>query len=92
MINYRPHKNGFPLKFLVYLYNHGRSDGITIQEAIGLNEWADRKGLMYFSRASINFDSINMMLEEKGLVVRLANDYYELTEEGEEFMRNYNPR
>lgn len=92
MINYKPHKFGFPLRILSYLYKNGKSDGIVVQEASGLNEWADRKGLMYYSRASIVFDDIIRVLRKKGLVNKLPDDHYDLTEEGQEFMRNFNPR
>jgi hypothetical protein len=91
-INYRPHKNGFPYKLLKYLYANGKSSGIDIQEAIGLNKWADEKGIIFFSRASVNFDTIISQLEKRGLINILENDTYELTRHGKIFIEKYTVR
>ena len=90
--NYCPYKNGFPYKLLKYLYDNGVSDGVNVQEAIGLNAWADAKGRIYYDRASQTFDSTVKQLQVKGLVKFLPNDQYELTKNGKEFIKNYNVR
>lgn len=91
-MNYKPHKNGFPYKLLKYLREHGTSAGINVQREIGLNKWADRKGIAYYNRASINFDGIATQLHQKGLIRILDNDYYELSKMGKEFMETYKVR
>ena len=92
MKDYKPHKNGFPYKLLKYLFDNGKSPGADIQESIGLNAWADNKGKIYYSRASIRFDVIATRLSDIGLINKLKDDYYELTKKGKEFMLKYNPR
>lgn len=91
-LNYKPFKSGFPYKLLKYMYENGTSAGIDIQIEIGLNDHFDRKGKMYHNRASQTFDSIVHLLQVKGLVKFLPNDYYELTKVGKEFMENYKKR
>ena len=90
--NYKPRKSGFPYKLLQYLYEKGTSEGVIAQEEIGLNKWADRKGSIYYNRASTNFDAIVSGLHKRGLIKLLENDYYELTKVGKEFIRTYKKR
>lgn len=89
---YHPHKSGFPYKLLKYLYENGESAGIDAQKEIGLNSHFDAKGVIYYQRASQTFDSISHLLQVKGLVKFLPNDYYELTKVGKEFIENYKKR
>lgn len=91
-ITYRPQKNGFPFKLLKYLCDNGKSAGSDAQRDIGLNKWADRKGSIYFDRASTNFDITAKGLQEKGLITCLPDDFYEITESGKEFVKSYNVR
>lgn len=91
-ITYRPYKNGFPYKLLKYLYDNGKSAGADAQRDIGLNKWADRKGSIYFDRASTNFDMTARNLQDKGLIACLPDDYYEITKSGKLFIESYNVR
>lgn len=92
-MNYKPRRSGFPYKILRYLYDENEiSYGAAIQEEIGLNAWADKKGKIYHSRASIYLDQMLADLRDKNLIVFLEEDHYELTEEGKEFMKIYKLR
>lgn len=91
-LNYKPHKSGFPYKLLKCLYENGESAGIDVQGEIGLNAHFDAQGLIYRNRASQTFDSIVHLLQVKGLVKFLPNDYYELTKVGKEFIEDYKKR
>lgn len=92
-VTYRPQKSGFPYKLLKYLYDENKvCSGVTAQKEIGLNAWADKKGEMYYHRASVKFDSAVAQLKKHGLVRILENDCYELTKKGRLFMRNYKTR
>jgi predicted transcriptional regulator len=71
------------------LYDNGKSSGIDVQEAIGMNEFFDKKGVVYFNRASANFDAIVRQLHVKELVKLLPDDCYELTKSGKNFIENY---
>lgn len=86
---YKPFKNGFPYKLLKYLYDNGKSAGIDVQKEIGLNAYFDKKGTIYYDRASQTFDGMVRMLQQKGLLKFLQNDFYVLTKEGKEFMDVY---
>jgi len=79
---YRPFKNSFAAKMLRYLDENGQSSGVTIQEQIGLNAWADARGKMFFSRASILFDKHATKMRNEGLLEKLADDNYLLTAKG----------
>lgn len=92
MIDYRPQKNGFPYKVLKYLYDNGRCSGVNIQENTGLNEWANSKGIIFYSRASIVLDDIFRQLDRRGLLIRYEDDEYELSAEGKAFMKTYKVR
>lgn len=87
--NYKPRKSGFSYKLLKYLLENGESAGIDAQKEIGINAWADAKGPVYYSRASQTFDSTAHLLQVKGLVKFLPDDYYKLTKIGKEFIENY---
>ena len=88
-LNYRPHKLGFPYKFLKYLYDNGTSYGTDIQQAIGLNDWADRMGRIYFTGASTNFDMNAKTLALHGMITILPDDMYEITKEGKNLVKSY---
>jgi hypothetical protein len=91
-VAYRPQKGGFPFKLLKYLYDNGTSAGVDIQQEIGINEWADSKGVIFYSRASSTFDMTVRNLEHRGLLVILENDTYELTKQGNSFVKSYSSR
>lgn len=90
---YRPQKSGFPYKLLKYLYDQNvKCSGTVAQKEIGLNAWADKKGEMYYHRASVKFDSAVFQLKKHGLIKVLENDFYELTKRGRNFMETYKTR
>lgn len=91
-INYKPRKGGAPYKLLKYLQKYGKSSGVDAQEGIGLNKWANKKGAIFFDRASINFDAAVRQLQQRKLIRMLPNDEYELTKSGTEFIENYYER
>lgn len=92
-VTYRPQKSGFPYKLLKYLYDEKKScSGHIAQKEIGLNAWVDKKGEMYYQRASVKFDSCVVQLKKHGLIRVLDNDFYELTRKGKQFMETYKLR
>lgn len=88
-IDYRPHRRGFPYKTLQYLYENGESEGTMIQEEIGLNEWAMRKGVIFYDRANIVMDGIFRRLIGKNLIKKVGEDSYKLSKLGESFIKEY---
>jgi hypothetical protein len=88
-IDYHPHKRGFPFKTLQYLYDEGESEGVDIQESIGLNEWAKQKGLIFYDRANIVMDGIFRRLIKKKLITKTGRDKYKLTRMGMQFIEEY---
>lgn len=91
-IDYKPRKFGFPYKLLKYLYENGKTEGIVLQEAIGMNKQADSRGVLFYTRASINFDQNARELQRRGLINILEDDWYELTPEGKQFIKTYKVR